>query len=45
VRFTPRRVHTHSLSMRSRSGAVRYVEGRHHPERSNLIRTRRAGAP
>jgi fructose-1,6-bisphosphatase II len=38
VRYTPRRVFTQSLSMRSRSGAVRLVEGRHHPERSNLIR-------
>src|SRR3954470_16459323 len=38
VRYTPRRVLTHSLSMRSRSGAVRFIDGRHHPERSNLIR-------
>jgi fructose-1,6-bisphosphatase II len=38
VRYTPRRVFTQSLSMRSKSGAIRIVEGRHHPERSNLIR-------
>jgi fructose-1,6-bisphosphatase II len=38
VRYTPRRIITQSLSMRSKSGAVRIVEGRHHPERSNLIR-------
>ena len=38
VRYTPRRIVTQSLSMRSKSGAVRIVEGRHHPERSNLIR-------
>jgi fructose-1,6-bisphosphatase II len=37
VRYTPRRIVTQSLSMRSKSGAVRIVEGRHHPERSNLI--------
>ena len=39
VRYTPRRVLTHSLSMRSRSGAIRFIDGRHHPERSNLIRS------
>ena len=38
VRYTPRRVFTQSLSMRSKSGAIRIVEGRHHPRRSNLIR-------
>jgi fructose-1,6-bisphosphatase II len=38
VRYTPRRVLTQSLSMRSKSGAIRIVEGRHHPQRSNLIR-------
>ena len=38
VRYTPRRVLTQSLSMRSKSGAVRVIEGRHHTERSNLIR-------
>jgi fructose-1,6-bisphosphatase II len=38
VRYTPQRVLTQSLSMRSRSGAVRMIEGRHHAERSNLIR-------
>jgi fructose-1,6-bisphosphatase II len=38
VRYGPRRVLTHSLSMRSTSGAIRIIEGRHHPERSNLIR-------
>jgi fructose-1,6-bisphosphatase II len=41
VRYTPRRVFTQSLSMRSRSGAIRIVEGRHHPQRSNLIRAAR----
>jgi len=38
VRYRPGRVLTHSLSMRSRSGAVRYIDGRHHIGRSNLIR-------
>ena len=38
VRYRPGRVLTHSLSMRSRSGAVRYIDGRHHMARSNLIR-------
>ncbi|GAA1427979.1 class II fructose-bisphosphatase [Microlunatus lacustris] len=37
VRFEPHRVTTHSLSMRSRSGTVRFIEGRHDPERSFLI--------
>ncbi|HEY7618752.1 MAG TPA: class II fructose-bisphosphatase [Solirubrobacteraceae bacterium] len=39
VRYGPRRVLTQSLSMRSKSGAVRVIEGRHHTQRSNLIRT------
>jgi fructose-1,6-bisphosphatase II len=38
VRFTPRRVFTQSLSMRSKSGAVRVIAARHHVVRSNLIR-------
>jgi fructose-1,6-bisphosphatase II len=38
VRYTPRRVLTQSLSMRSKSGAIRVIEGRHHAQRSNLIR-------
>jgi fructose-1,6-bisphosphatase II len=38
VRYGPRRVLTQSLSMRSKSGAVRIIEGRHHTQRSNLIR-------
>jgi fructose-1,6-bisphosphatase II len=38
VRYRPRRVLTQSLSMRSKSGAVRVIEGRHHTKRSNLIR-------
>ena len=44
VRYTPQRVFTQSLSMRSKSGAVRIVEGRHHALRSNLIRAATAGA-
>jgi fructose-1,6-bisphosphatase II len=40
VRTTSRRVLTHSLSMRSKSGAVRFIEGRHHRQRSNLILNR-----
>jgi fructose-1,6-bisphosphatase II len=43
VRYTPQRVFTQSLSMRSKSGAVRIVEGRHHALRSNLIRAATAG--
>jgi fructose-1,6-bisphosphatase II len=38
VRYTPRRVLTQSLSMRSKSGAIRVIDGRHHTGRSNLIR-------
>jgi len=38
VRYTPQRVLTQSLSMRSKSGAIRLIEGRHHAQRSNLIR-------
>jgi fructose-1,6-bisphosphatase II len=38
VRYRPGRVLTQSLSMRSRSGAVRYIDGRHRIGRSNLIR-------
>jgi fructose-1,6-bisphosphatase II len=37
VRYTPRRVLTQSLSMRSKSGALRVIDGRHHTGRSNLI--------
>jgi fructose-1,6-bisphosphatase II len=44
VRFRPGRVLTQSLSMRSRSGAVRYIDGRHHIGRSNLIRLGAADA-
>jgi fructose-1,6-bisphosphatase II len=43
VRYTARRVLTQSLSMRSKSGAIRLIDGRHHPERSNLIRVGGAG--
>src|SRR4029453_17493430 len=38
VRYTPQRVLTQSLSMRSKSGPIRIIEGRHHAQRSNLIR-------
>jgi fructose-1,6-bisphosphatase II len=38
VRYTPQRVLTQSLSMRAKSGAIRLIEGRHHAQRSNLIR-------
>jgi fructose-1,6-bisphosphatase II len=37
VRFESHRIVTHSLSMRSRSGTIRFVEGRHDPERSFLV--------
>jgi len=37
VRFESHRIITHSLSMRSRSGTVRLIEGRHDPERSFLV--------
>jgi fructose-1,6-bisphosphatase II len=37
VRFDHQEVLTQSLSMRSRSGAVRLVETRHQLGRSNLI--------
>ena len=37
VRFEPHRIVTHSLSMRSLSGTVRFIEGRHDPERSGLV--------
>jgi fructose-1,6-bisphosphatase II len=38
VRYTPQRVLTQSLSMRAKSGAIRVIDGRHHAQRSNLIR-------
>jgi len=38
VRFEETSVTTHSLSMRSRSKAVRLIETRHDRESSNLIR-------
>lgn len=37
VRFESHRIITYSLSMRSRSGTVRLIEGRHDPERSFLV--------
>jgi len=37
VRFEPHRIITYSLSMRSRSGTVRLIEGRHDPKRSFLV--------
>lgn len=37
VRFDPHHIVTDSLSMRSRSGTVRRIEGRHDPERSTLV--------
>jgi fructose-1,6-bisphosphatase II len=37
VRFESHQVVTHSLSMRSRSGTIRLIEGRHDPARSLLI--------
>ncbi|HEY5785525.1 MAG TPA: class II fructose-bisphosphatase [Microlunatus sp.] len=37
VRFESHRIVTYSLSMRSRSGTVRLIEGRHDPERSFLV--------
>jgi fructose-1,6-bisphosphatase II len=37
VRFEPHRIVTHSLSMRSLSGTVRFIEARHDPARSGLI--------
>lgn len=37
VRFESHRIITHSLSMRSRSGTTRMIEGRHDPDRSFLV--------
>jgi fructose-1,6-bisphosphatase II len=37
VRFKSHQVVTHSLSMRSRSGTIRLIEGQHDPDRSLLI--------
>jgi fructose-1,6-bisphosphatase II len=37
VRFESHRIITSSLSMRSRSGTVRLIEGRHDPDRSFLV--------
>ena len=37
VRFEVHRITTHSLSMRSRSGTIRLIEGHHDPERSFLV--------
>jgi fructose-1,6-bisphosphatase II len=44
VRYGSRRVLTQSLSMRSLSGSVRVIDGRHHATRSNLIRPTFAAA-
>jgi fructose-1,6-bisphosphatase II len=37
VRFESHRIVTHSMSMRSRSGTIRFIEGHHDPERSFLV--------
>ena len=37
VRVESHRIVTQSLSMRSRSGTIRLIEGRHDPERSVLV--------
>jgi fructose-1,6-bisphosphatase II len=37
VRFESHKIVTYSLSMRSLSGTVRFIEGRHDPERSGLV--------
>jgi fructose-1,6-bisphosphatase II len=37
VRFESHRIVTHSMSMRSRSGTIRFIEGRHDPDRSFLV--------
>ncbi len=37
VRFEAHRITTHSLSMRSRSGTVRLIEGHHNPHTSLLV--------
>ncbi|MDN5762467.1 MAG: class II fructose-bisphosphatase [Microlunatus sp.] len=37
VRFQSHQIITYSLSMRSRSGTVRLIEGRHDPDRSFLV--------
>ena len=37
VRFESHRIITQSLSMRSRSGTIRLIEGRHDPDRSFLV--------
>jgi fructose-1,6-bisphosphatase II len=39
VRFNPRRITTTSLSMRARSGTLRFIETFHDPERSTLVAT------
>ena len=41
VRFEKHRIITQSLSMRSKSGTVRLIEGRHDPERSLLVNSSR----
>jgi fructose-1,6-bisphosphatase II len=41
VRFNPRRITTHSLSMRARSGTLRFIETYHDPDRSTLVPTAR----
>lgn len=43
VRFRPREVLTQSLSMRSKSGAVRMIDARHQVSKSNLVRARTSG--
>ena len=37
VRFSARRISTYSLSMRARSGTLRFIQTYHDPERSSLV--------
>ncbi|HZM66066.1 MAG TPA: fructose-bisphosphatase class II, partial [Nakamurella sp.] len=37
VRFGTGRISTWSLSMRARSGTIRYIQTQHDPERSTLV--------
>jgi fructose-1,6-bisphosphatase II len=45
VRDSHKTIHTQSLSMRSRSGAVRVIDARHTVTKSNLVFDKKRGEP
>jgi fructose-1,6-bisphosphatase II len=45
IRYSHKTIHTQSLSMRSRSGAVRVIDARHTVTKSNLVFDKKRGEP